>query len=356
MRSSRLPLALLFCASAFAANYPEPVEGDFLLRDYQFVSGQTLPDLRLHYTTIGTPSKDAAGKVTNAVIIMHGTGGSGRGFLSANFANVLFKPGGVLDASRYFIILPDAIGHGQSSKPSDGLRLQFPNYRYEDMVRLQHKLVTEKLGVNHLRLVMGTSMGAMHTWMWGHLFPDFMDALLPLASAPVEIAGRNRMLRKMIIQSIRGDPDFNNGAYTKALQGMLGAEFALFMMTSSPLQLLKQAPTREQADKAFEARFLPAPPRDSNDMLYAFECSADYNPAPHLEKIKAPLYAINSADDLVNPPELGILEREIKRMKRGRYILIPTSDKTRGHGTHSLPLLWGEYLAQLLKVTNVGAD
>jgi len=351
MRPPRLLLALLFCASAFAGNYPEPVEGDYLLRDYQFVSGQTLSELRLHYTTIGTPSKNAAGKVTNAVIIMHGTGGSGRSFLSATFADVLFKQGGALDASRYFIILPDAIGHGQSSKPSDGLRLQFPNYRYEDMVRLQHKLVTEKLGVNHLRLVMGTSMGAMHTWMWGYLYPTFMDALLPLASAPVEIAGRNRMLRKMVIQSIRADPDFNNGAYTKSLQGMLGAEFALFMMTSSPLQLLKQAPTREQADKAFESRFLPAPQRDPNDMLYTFECSADYNPAPHLEKIKAPLYAINSADDLVNPPELGLLEREIKRVNRGRYILIPTSNKTRGHSTHSQPAIWGDYLAQLLKVS-----
>jgi homoserine O-acetyltransferase/O-succinyltransferase len=347
---SQLALALLLCVSALAANYPDPVEGDYLLRDYKFVSGQTLPELRLHYTTVGTPTKDATGKVTNAVIIMHGTGGTGRAFLSATFAEILFKPGGLLDASRYFIILPDAIGHGQSSKPSDGLRLQFPNYRYEDMVRLQHKLVTEKLGVNHLRLVMGTSMGAMHTWMWGYFFPDFMDALLPLASAPVEIAGRNRMLRKMIIQSIRADPDFNSGNYAKPLQGMLGAEFALFMMTSSPLQLLKQAPTRELADKAFEARFLPAPPRDPNDMLYTFECSADYNPAPHLEKIKAPLYAINSADDLVNPPELGILEREIKRVKRGRYILLPTSDKTRGHGTHSQPAVWGPYLAELLKV------
>ena len=351
MRSPHVPFALLLCVSAFGANSPDPVEGDYLLRDYKFVSGQTLPELRLHYTTLGTPVRDARGTVRNAVIIMHGTGGTGRSFLSATFADVLFKPGGLLDASRYFIILPDSIGHGQSSKPSDGLRLQFPNYRYEDMVRLQHKLVTEKLGVDHLRLVMGTSMGAMHTWMWGYLYPDFMDALMPLASAPVEITGRNRMLRKMIIQSIRSDPDFNDGAYSKPLHGMLGAEFALFMMTSSPLQLLKQNPTRDQADQAFETRFRAPSPRDPNDMLYTFECSADYNPSPHLEKIKAPLCAVNSADDLVNPPELGILEREIKRVKRGRYILIPTSDKTRGHGTHSQPSVWGGYLAELLRTT-----
>lgn len=346
-----LLLVPLFCTLAFAANYPDPVEGDYLIPSYTFASGQTLADLRLHYTTLGTPVKDAAGVVRNAVIILHGTGGSGRGFLSPTFAGILFSPGGLLDASRYYIILPDGIGHGKSSKPSDGLHLKFPNYRYEDMVRLQYKLVTEKLGVSHLRLVMGTSMGAMHTWMWGYLYPDFMDALMPLASAPVEIGGRNRMLREMIIHSIRDDPGFHEGEYTKPLHGMLDAEFALFVMTSSPLQLHKQAPTRELADKAFAARFLGAQPRwpDPNDMLYTFEASSDYNPAPHLEQIRAPLYAINSADDEVNPPELGILEREIQRVKRGRYILIPVSDKTHGHGTHSLPAVWGEYLAELLK-------
>jgi homoserine O-acetyltransferase len=206
--------------------------------------------------------------------------------------------------------------------------------------------------VNHMRLVMGTSMGAMHTWMWGYMYPDFMDALMPLASAPVEIGGRNRMLRKMVIDSIRKDPDFNGGEYTKPLSGMFGAEFALFVMTSSPLQLLKQSPTREQADAAFARRFDgEARDRwpDPNDMLYQYECSRDYNPQPHLEKIQAPLYAVNSADDQVNPPELGILEREIQRVKRGRYILIPVTDQTRGHGTHSLPAIWGNYLAELLK-------
>jgi homoserine O-acetyltransferase len=353
MLSRSFLATLLLCGCAAAANYPDPVQSDFIVHDYKFVTGQTLPELRLHYTTLGIPVKDAAGIVRNAVIVMHGTGGAGTSFLSPAFAGILFSPGGLLDATRYFVILPDDIGHGKSSKPSDGLRQKFPNYTYEDMVRLEYKLVTEKLGVNHMRLVMGTSMGAMHTWMWGYMYPDFMDALMPLASAPVEIGGRNRMLRRMIVESIRTDPDFNNGDYTKPLRGMFGAEFALFMMTSSPLQLLKQAPTLEQADQNFETRFLGDRSHwpDPNDMLYTFECSRDYNPAPHLEEIKAPLYAINSADDQVNPPELGILEREIKRVKQGRYILLPITDKTRGHGTHSLPAVWGNYLAELLKET-----
>ena len=211
--------------------------------------------------------------------------------------------------------------------------------------------MTEKLAVNHLRVVMGTSMGAMHTWMWGTMYPDFMDALMPLASAPVEIGGRNRMLRKMIMDSIKRDPNWNNGEYKGPLTNMVAANFALFMMTSSPLQLLKQAPTREKADALFERRFYEARPTDANDMLYHYDCSRDYNPQPDLEKIQAPLFAVNSADDQVNPPELGILEREIKRVKNGRYILIATSDETRGHGTHSLPAIWGKYLAELLKVS-----
>jgi homoserine O-acetyltransferase len=357
------PVLLTVLASlAHAADFPAPVEGDFLVHDFQFTTGESLPELRLHYTTIGEPRKDASGKVTNAVIIMHGTGGSGRGFLSQTFGGNLFGAGQLLDATKYFIILPDDIGHGRSSKPSDGLHMKFPHYTYTDMVHGEYRLVTEKLGVNHLRLVMGTSMGAMHTWLWGEFYPDFMDALMPLASAPVEIGGRNRMLRKMIMDSIKRDPNWNGGEYTGPLNNMVAAQFALFMMTSSPLQLYKQAPTREQADALFDRRFYrtaataddpaaPPPPRptDPNDMLYYYDCSRDYNPQPDLEKIKAPLYAINSADDQVNPPELGILEREIKRVKRGRYILIPTSDATRGHGTHSLPAIWGKYLAELLR-------
>src|SRR5690242_9639098 len=349
---SRLAIAVLVSLlPVAAAEFPAPVEGDLVVKDFQFTTGESLPELRMHYTTVGTPRKDAAGKTTNAVLIMHGTGGSGRGFLSQSFGGLLFGAGQLLDATKYFIILTDDIGHGKSSKPSDGLHMKFPHYTYTDMVHGEYRVVTEALGVNHLRLVMGTSMGAMHTWMWGEMYPDFMDALMPLASAPVEIGGRNRMLRKMIMDSIKRDPNWNNGEYKGPLTNMVAAQFALFMMTSSPLQLYKQAPTREQADQSFERRFYgqQARPTDANDMLYHYDCSRDYNPAPDLEKIKAPLYAINSADDQVNPPELGILEREIKRVKRGRYILIPTSDETRGHGTPSLPAIWGKYLDELLK-------
>ncbi len=335
----RFALVLLLSSTAWGATYPDPVEGDYSVNDFKFATGETLPELRLHYTTI-----------------MHGTGGNGQGFLSQSFAGELFGPGQLLDAARYYIILTDAVGHGKSSKPSDGLHLKFPRYTYEDMVRAQYRLITEKLGVRRLRLVMGTSMGAMHTWMWGYMYPGFMDALMPLASAPVEIGGRNRMLRKMIMDSIRSDPDFNNGEYTGPLKNMLAAQFALFIMTSSPLQLYKQSPTREQADAAFERRFYGEVRRqDPNDMLYAYDSSRAYNPSPHLAKIEAPLYAINSADDQVNPPELGILEREIKRVKRGRFILIPTGEKTRGHGTHSMPAIWGDYLAQLLQESAAGA-
>ena len=351
MTDMRLAASLLLLFAPLpGANYPDPVEGDHIIAGFRISTGETLDPLRLHYTTLGTPRRDASGVVRNAVLILHGTGGSGRGFLTSGFAGELFGPGQLLDASSSYIILPDAIGHGRSSKPSDALRQRFPQYTYDDMVRCQYRLLTEKLGVNHLRLVMGTSMGGMHTWMWGYLYQDFMDALMPLASAPVEIGGRNRMLRRMIIDSIRNDPGFNNGDYSGPLRGMLGAQFALFIMTSSPLQLFQQAPTREQADQAFDRRFhrLAAQP-DPNDMLYAYESSREYNPAPHLEKIIAPLVAVNSADDQVNPPELGILEREIRRVKRGRYILIPTSDQTRGHGTHSMPTLWAEHLAGLLK-------
>lgn len=350
-RFASCALLMLLSAVGQAAEYPAPTEGDFVAKDFVFSTGEKMAELRLHYTTVGKPVKNAAGVVTNAVVIMHGTGGSGRGFLSQTFAGMLFGAGQLLDATKYYIILPDDIGHGRSSKPSDGMKMKFPRYTYTDMVKAEHLLVTEGLGVNHARLVMGTSMGAMHTWMWGEMYPTFMDALMPLASAPVEIGGRNRMLRKMIMDSIRRDPNWNEGEYKGPLQNMVAAQFALFMMTSSPLQLYKQSPTREQADQAFERRFYAtaARPTDANDMLYHYDCSRDYNPAPDLEKIVAPLYAINSADDQVNPPELGILEREIKRVKRGRYILIPTSDETRGHGTHSLPAIWGKYLAELLK-------
>jgi homoserine O-acetyltransferase/O-succinyltransferase len=342
-----LPLLSL---SALAQTSPVPAQGDFVLRDFEFESGEALPELRLHYRTLGTPRRDAAGVVRNAVLILHGTGGSGAGFLSEQFASVLFKPGQLLDAARYFIILPDGIGHGQSSKPSDGLHARFPHYNYNDMVTAQYRLLTEGLGVNHLRLVMGTSMGGMHSWVWGEKYPEFMDALMPLASLPVQVAGRNRMMRRMVIDSIKNDPEWNKGEYKSQPRGLTAAIYTLLFMTSSPLQWQKQAPTREAADRMFDGLVSRQLARaDANDMLYAFDASRDYDPAPKLESIRAPLVAINSADDQVNPPELGILEREVRRVKRGRYVLIPTSDRTRGHGTHSLPDIWKRHLAELLE-------
>ena len=337
-------------SSAAKINYPSPVEGDYVIRDFKFKSGETLPELKLHYTTLGTPARDSNGVVRNAVLIMHGTGGAGNQFLTEQFAGVLFGAGQLLDATRYFIILPDGIGHGKSSKPSAGLHARFPRYTYDDMVAAQHQLLTDKLGINHLRLVMGTSMGGMQTWVWGETYPDFMDALMPLASLPVEIAGRNRMMRRMIMDSIESDPSWQNGDYrTEPQQGLASAINILLLMGSSPLQWQKQAPTREAADRFYEDRLKAQLARtDANDMLYQFNASRDYNPLPRLETIKAPLCAINSADDLINPPELGIMEREIKRVKNGRYILIPTSDETRGHGTHSLPRIWQQYLKELL--------
>lgn len=357
----RLALCVLFLTAPAAAQgpatYPTPVEGDFVIRDFSFGTGEVIPELRQHYTTLGTPVKDAAGMVTNAVLIMHGTGGTGRGFLSPTFAGRLFGPGQLLDATKYFIILPDGIGHGKSSKPSDGLRIRFPKYTYDDMVTAQYRLVSEHLGVNHLRLVMGTSMGAMHTWVWGYTYPDFMDALMPLASNPVEIAGRNRMLRRMIIDAIQDDPEWKHGEYTAQPRGLKDAVHFLLLMTSIPLQWQKEFPTRAAADSALPARTARSlAAQDANDMIYQFEASRDYNPSPHLGRITAPLYAINSADDQVNPPELGLMEREIGKVSRGRYILIPISDQTRGHGTHSLPDVWGPFLGELLELTQGRKD
>ncbi len=354
-----LLLFFLFCAISVgvsaqvapARNYPLPVEGDYAIANFRFHGGEVLPKLKIHYRTLGTPARDASGVVRNAVLIGHGTGGSGTQFLSAQFAGVLFGPGQLLDATKYFIILPDGIGHGKSSKPSDGLHARFPHYTYDDMVVAQHQLLTEKLGVDHLRLVMGTSMGGMQTWVWGEMYPDFMDALMPLASNPVEIAGRNRIWRYMAIDAIRNDPDWMGGEYkSQPMRGLTTAEDLLLLAGSAPLQWQKQAPTREAAEKLYLDRFKPAVARlDANDLIYQLEASREYNPKPRLETIKAPLVAINSADDLINPPELGVMEREIRRVKRGRYILIPISDQTRGHGTHSLPAIWQKYLRALLE-------
>jgi homoserine O-acetyltransferase len=347
---------LLFLVTAFvsiglAQSAPEAKEGDWIARNFTFGSGETAAELRLHYTTLGTPARDAEGHTTNAVLIMHGTGGTGRAFLSETLGGVLFGPGQPLDTTRYFVILPDAIGHGKSSKPSDGLRMKFPRYDYDDMVRAQHALVREGLGVDHLRLVMGTSMGAMHTWVWGAMYPGFADAYMPLASAPVAIVGRNRMFRRMISDAIRSDPEWKNGDYTAPPNGLIAAQYALFMMTSSPYQLHQSASTVAKVDAEFLRLKERALRTDANDMLYAFESSRNYDPSPNLETIRGPLFAINSADDEVNPPELGILDREIKRVPHGRYILIPTSPDTRGHGTHSRPAVWKQYLIELLDIS-----
>ncbi len=340
----------LTCISARAADYPVPTPGNFIVKDFTFKSGEKLPEVKLHYYTLGTPQKDASGKVRNAVMILHGTSGSGRQFLTPNFGGVLFGPGQILDATKYFIILPDNVGHGESSKPSDGLHMRFPRYEYDDMIELQYRLLTQGLGVNHLRLVMGTSMGGMHTWLWAEQHPNFIDAAMPLASQPIEIAGRNRMMRRMILDAIRTSPDFNNGDYKQQPHGLAAALDVLLIMVSAPLRMQNELPTREQADKFLED-FIAGRMKatDANDLYYAFDASRNYNPEPQLEKITAPLTAVNSADDQINPPELKILDRDIQRVKNGKYVLLPITPETRGHGTHSWPAIWGNYLEELVK-------
>lgn len=323
--------------------------GEYTIRDFAFNSGEVLPALRLRYRTFGAPKRDRKGRAVNAVLILHGTTGSGAQFLQSSFAGELFQRGQLLDAEKHFIILPDSIGHGGSSKPSDGLRMDFPQYRYLDMIRAQHRLVTEGLGVDHLYLVMGTSMGGMHSWLWGIHYPDFMDYLLPLASLPAEIGGRNRMIRVMIMDSITNDPAWNSGNYDEQPPGLINAIHLLIMMTSCPLQWQKEAPTRAAADAFLAERIrASAAVLDANDMLYAFAASEDYNPAPGLSRIKAPLLAINSADDQVNPPELGIMEAAMRQVRRGRTVLLPIDEHTRGHGTHTLAGLWKRHLAAFL--------
>jgi len=342
-------LLLMPVVLAHAQSFGER-DGYFTLRQFVFDSGERLDELRLHYTTIGEPRRDRSGRVSNAVLILHGTGGSGRGFLSTDYGHQLFVPGGVLDSTRYYLILPDAIGHGKADKPSDGLRMKFPHYAYSDMVRAQYRLLTEGLKVDHLRLVTGTSMGGMHTWLWGVTYPTFMDALMPLASAPVEIAGRNRLFRKMVQESIRRDPDWKNGDYTTPpLRALSAVVFVTALMSSAPHQMYRRAPTRVQADEMFDKEYaVKIGLADANDILYHFDSSRNYNPWPDLEKIKARLVAINSADDEVNPPDLGIMEEAMKRIPGARYVLIPTGPETTGHSTHSRAKLWKQELERLL--------
>ncbi|MGH9520920.1 MAG: alpha/beta fold hydrolase [Terriglobales bacterium] len=345
-----LLLVILAAAAAAFAQQPTPEEHDFTTHNYTFKDGEKLTDLKLHYTTFGKPQTDAQGRTTNAVLILHGTGGTGHQFIRPSFSGVLFGPGQLLDATKYFIILPDNIGHGGSSKPSDGMRAHFPHYDYDDMVALQHLLLTDGLKVNHLRLVMGTSMGCMHSFVWAETYPDFIDAAMPLACLPVQIAGRNRMWRKMSMDAIRESPDYEGGDYKQQPVGLRTAIDMLLLVGQAPLVAQKQFPTQQKADAYVEngmKRELAT--HDANNWLYALDSSRNYDPSPDLEKITAPVMFVNSADDFINPPELAIAEREIKRVKKGTFVLIPISDQTRGHGTHTLANVWKQYLEQLLK-------
>lgn len=336
-----LPVVMITSPSR-AAEYPAPVQGDWIAKDFRFHTGEVLPELRLHYTTVGAPTGEP-------VLILHGTAGSGGAFLNPGFAGELFGPGQPLDATRYYLILPDAIGAGDSAKPSGGLRVKFPQYNYDDMVEAQYRLVTEHLQVKHLRLVIGNSMGGMQAWLWATKYPKAMDVAVPMASTPSAMSGRNWMMRRLIIDSIRSDPDWMNGEYTKQPRGaQLASVFYNIATNGGDQALNKAAPTREQADALLNQR-LAAPFRaDANDLLYQWESSRDYHPAG-LERIEAVVLAINSADDERNPPELGLLEREIKRVKGGRILLIPASEQTAGHGTTAQAKFWKGELATLLE-------
>jgi homoserine O-acetyltransferase len=339
-------------ASQAPASHWATQDGVVKLRDFRFGSGEKLPELRLHYLTLGSPHRSAAGQVDNAVLLLHGTGGNAHSLLNPIFSDVLFVPGGILDIEKYFIILPDEIGHGESSKPSDGMHMHFPAYDYDDMVRAD-RMMLDEMKVDHLRLILGTSMGCMQGFVWGETYPDFMDALAPFACLPVEIAGRNRMMRYMAIQDLKLDPAWQNGDYkTEPQDGLRGANEMLLVMGSAPLLMQKQASTRKQAE-AYVDSYLERTmaSTDANDMIYYLNASRNYNPEAKLESIKAPVLWINSADDYINPPELGIAEKMVKRLPHGRFILIPISEKTRGHGTHTAAAVWKDYLAEFMKET-----
>ena len=343
MKTSAL-FALLFGAALLpAANYPEPVQGDWTVRDFRFHTGEVLPELRLHYTTVGAPT----GK---PVLILHGTGGTGAGFLRPDFGGELFGPGQPLDAATHYLIMPDAVGAGKSSKPSDGMKTKFPQYNYDDMVQAQYRLLTEHLGVKHTALVTGVSMGGMLAWVWGEMYPDFMDKLLPTAAQPTEVAGRNWMMRRMIIDLIKTDPEWNGGNYTKQPRAY---SWPRCISVPAPAgergRCIKWRPRGKKPIRSSTSGWRKPRGADANDVLYSFLASRDYNPAPKLETIRAQVLAINSADDERNPPELGIMEREIKRVKNGRYVLIPTSDESRGHGTMGIAKLWKQYLAEFMQ-------
>jgi homoserine O-acetyltransferase len=340
------------CGAQNKANFAAE-EGDYIGKEFRFRSGETLPELKLHYRTLGKLVRDAKGHSTNAVLVLHGTGGSGQQFLSPQFAEELYGAGQPLDTSKYFVILPDGIGHGKSSKPSDGMHAHFPSYDYDDMVAAYHLLLTKGLGVDHLRLIFGTSMGCMHSFVWGETFPGFMDALMPMACLPVQIAGRNRMWRKMVMDGIRNDPEWNGGEYREQpKQAVRMALDLLIVAGSAPLPMQKSFPTRDAADKFLED-YLDShgSSLDVNDLLYQLNASRNYDPSPQLEKITARVMWINSGDDFINPPELGIAQREAKRLKSGNFMLIPASEQTHGHGSHTWAALWKQQLSELLQQT-----
>ena len=350
-----LILAAAWAAPAFAqTDYAAQLsEGDVVLKDFRFGTGETLPELRIHYATLGTPRRDAGGHVTNAVMLLHGTGGSGRQFLVPQFADELYGPGQPLDISRYYIILPDNIGHGGSSKPSDGLRMAFPKYDYADMIEAQRRMLTEGLKVDRLRLMMGTSMGCMHGFMWGEKWPDFVEAMMPMACLPTEIAGHNRMWRKAVIEGIKADPAWKGGNYeSEPVQGLRTAASLLQLVGFAPLYLQKEYGTREKADAYITQRIDAAIPKlDANDMIYQFDSSRNYDPSAGLEKIKTPMTWINSSDDFINPWNYGIAEKAAARLPKGRYVLIEATDDTRGHSTHTWAKFWKQELVDLLART-----
>ena len=349
-----LLLTLLAAPAAAQSSYAERLkEGDVILRDFKFASGETLPELRMHYATLGTPKRDARGEVTNAVMVLHGTGGSGRQFLAPQFADELFGPGQPLDISRYYVILPDNIGHGKSSKPSDGLRMKFPAYDYDDMVEAQRRMLVDGLKVRKLRLMMGTSMGCMHGFVWAAKHPDFTKAMMPMACLPVEIAGHNRMWRKAAVEGIRSDPAWAGGNYaTQPLQGLRTAVSLLQVVGMAPLYLQKAYPTRAASDAYIVERIArDLPTRDANDLIYQLEASRSYNPWPHLERMTVPMTWVNSADDFINPAEYGIAEDAARRLRNGRYILVRATSDTRGHGTHTWAKFWRHDLIDLLART-----
>ena len=346
-----LLVALAVQAAAAPPKWWPTREADVILKDFRFRDGESLPRLKLHYTTLGQPHRNAAGEIDNAVMVLHGTGGDGKQFLRPQFADELYGPGQPLDIRKYWIILPDNIGHGKSSKPSDGLRMKFPKYDYDDMVEAQHRMLTEGLGIRRMRLIMGTSMGCMHSFVWGEMYPGFARALMPLACEPIEIAGLNRMWRQMVIDGIEKDPAWDGGNYRKEpVQGLRTAESILFIAGGAPLNLQKNYPTREAAKAYVEQRVdIGMAELDANDMIYQFDSSRNYNPWPRLEKITAPLTWVNSADDFINPRNLDVPGQALKRMKKtARFRLIPESADTHGHGTHTWAVFWKKDLSELL--------